>query len=379
MTAGAAGRSRAIVLLAFALCLGAPLAGGWLRGLPPGFWSYPPLIEHTPDQPPFNAWVWAVFAGIILLAASVYLRPACFGFQIRAARPAVSSTARPMPWWGWAGVALAGAAWVGAWGRFAWLGSLGLHLFAPLWLGYVFTMDGLVYRRAGTSLVARAPRAFLLMFPVSALTWWYFEYVNRFILNWWYAGVAGFSPWHYVAYSTICFSTVFPAIFETRAWLATFRWFQVSYAQGPPWRPWPPLAQAALVVAGAAGALVMAWQPGPFFALAWLAPLAILAGALPLAGVSTPLDDLRRGDYTWLLTLALAALVCGLFWEMWNYWSFPKWNYAVPYVDRWHVFEMPLVGFGGYLPFGPECWLFWLAWQRLMPAGWRRDPGACAD
>jgi hypothetical protein len=32
-----------------------------------------------------------------------------------------------------------------------------------------------------------------------------------------------------------------------------------------------------------------------------------------------------------------------------------KWVYAVPYVQRFHVWEMPLVGFAGYLPFGVEC------------------------
>ena len=32
-----------------------------------------------------------------------------------------------------------------------------------------------------------------------------------------------------------------------------------------------------------------------------------------------------------------------------------KWIYAVPYVHRFQVWEMPLLGFGGYLPFGMEC------------------------
>jgi hypothetical protein len=40
---------------------------------------------------------------------------------------------------------------------------------------------------------------------------------------------------------------------------------------------------------------------------------------------------------------------------MWNFYSMPKWIYTVPGVDRWHVFEMPLLGYAGYLPFGLEC------------------------
>ena len=40
---------------------------------------------------------------------------------------------------------------------------------------------------------------------------------------------------------------------------------------------------------------------------------------------------------------------------MWNYYSLTRWEYAIPFVDRYHVFAMPLLGYGGYLPFGLEC------------------------
>ena len=33
------------------------------------------------------------------------------------------------------------------------------------------------------------------------------------------------------------------------------------------------------------------------------------------------------------------------------------WIYTVPFVQRWHVFEMPVLGYLGYLPFGLECGL----------------------
>jgi hypothetical protein len=41
---------------------------------------------------------------------------------------------------------------------------------------------------------------------------------------------------------------------------------------------------------------------------------------------------------------------------MWNFFSFPKWHYQVPYVSFLHIFEMPLLGYGGYLPFGLEVY-----------------------
>ncbi len=53
-------------------------------------------------------------------------------------------------------------------------------------------------------------------------------------------------------------------------------------------------------------------------------------------------------------------------WELWNAFSSPRWAYAVPYVDRFPLFAMPTVGYTGYLPFGPVCACFWLAWTHLL-------------
>jgi hypothetical protein len=64
---------------------------------------------------------------------------------------------------------------------------------------------------------------------------------------------------------------------------------------------------------------------------------------------------LADGDWRAVWLAALAALICGFFWEMWNWHSFSQWIYTVPYVERFKIFEMPLLGFLGYLPFGLEC------------------------
>ena len=68
------------------------------------------------------------------------------------------------------------------------------------------------------------------------------------------------------------------------------------------------------------------------------------------------LEDLRHGDWRTVISLSLGALVCGLFWEMWNYYSFPKWFYHIPQLGFWHIFEMPLLGYGGYVPFALELY-----------------------
>ena len=123
---------------------------------------------------------------------------------------------------------------------------------------------------------------------------------------------------------------------------------------------------------GLAGLVLLAMYPNPMFFMTWVAPLALLAGGLALAEWETCFTPLRAGDYSSVITLAVAALTCGFFWEMWNFWSLPKWHYSVPYVNVAHVFEMPVVGYTGYLPFGAVCWCMWIAARALC----EREPAA---
>ncbi len=54
-------------------------------------------------------------------------------------------------------------------------------------------------------------------------------------------------------------------------------------------------------------------------------------------------------------------------WELWNFYSYPKWIYHIPYVGVLHVFEMPLAGYGGYLFFGPELYALYNLLSTLLP------------
>ena len=69
------------------------------------------------------------------------------------------------------------------------------------------------------------------------------------------------------------------------------------------------------------------------------------------------LEHVERGDWRPIISLGAGALVCGFFWEMWNYYSWPKWIYHTPGAQFLHVFEMPLLGYGGYVPFALELFV----------------------
>ena len=356
-------RRRIVILLALALLPALPLAGGVWRGFPEGFFSFPPLVTQPPAHAPFSWPVFTAIAALALLAAGILIFPRRFGFS---PAPVSAAPARArFPLHGRLGLGLLLVSWFLAWSRFDLPGIAEQHTFFPLWLGFIFFLDGLVYRRAGRSLFANRRREFFLLFPVSALSWWYFEFLNRFVRNWWYPDRLDFDPVHYLIYSSLCFSTVIPAIFEIRELLMTFPALRRRWTNGPRAR-WTRGAAATAFLFGAALLPLIPLFPDPLFFAVWVAPLALLAGAIGLARVESPFDSLRAGDWTPILSLALAALVCGFFWELWNAFSSPRWAYAVPYVDRFRVFAMPAVGYAGYLPFGPVCACFWLAWTSLL-------------
>src|SRR6266566_6957249 len=100
------------------------------------------------------------------------------------------------------------------------------YLFFPLWLGYILIVDALVEIRTGGSVWTRSRRDFVLLFLISAPAWWLFELINLRTANWEYLGRDIFSPVQFALLSTISFSTVIPAVFETAALIGSFDWMQ---------------------------------------------------------------------------------------------------------------------------------------------------------
>ena len=52
---------------------------------------------------------------------------------------------------------------------------------------------------------------------------------------------------------------------------------------------------------------------------------------------------------------AAAGLLCGLWWEAWNYGAAAKWVYTLPVLNFGKIFEMPVLGYLGFPPFALEC------------------------
>ncbi|MGD8368726.1 MAG: hypothetical protein PVG78_13895 [Desulfobacterales bacterium] len=335
-----------------AMLLGLPLLGVWLAGLPLSrYLAFPPVGRYV-SHAPFS---WAAFFLYLLLIAAAVGPLAVRGVRaaLRMEKPA--PPARRFPGWGWTGLFALAVFWVLAWTRFSWFSPLQPHTFFPLWLSFVAVVNALDVKISGDSLMTARPGFFLALFPASAGFWWFFEYLNRFVLNWFYSGAA-YGPWSYFLLASMSFSTVLPAVLSTRRLLRHLPRLTAGFAGFIVLRPRHPKSTAAamLAVAGT-GLLLIGVFPNLLFPLLWISPLLIIVSLRTLSGQRHTLSALADGDWRPVVTAAAAALVCGFFWEMWNFFSLARWTYQVPYVHRFTVFEMPVLGYAGYLPFGLEC------------------------
>ncbi len=346
------------------LLLGLPMLGVAVAGKPIAqYLEFPPLTRYV-EHAPFSRVAFTALALFVLVMVSPFLirilaDHAAFTGTGTAADGGASPLTRHVsrfPWWGWLGVMLTTVVWVLAWNRFAWLENLQRHTFTPLWVGYILVIDALTFRRSGWCMLKDRPGYVLALFALSAAFWWFFEYLNRFVQNWYYVGISEFGPVEYVWYATPPFSTVLPAVLGTTEWLFTFPRLNLALQN-----VWPMRIKHAtmlgwgVLLCASAGLMGIGIWPDYLFPLLWVSPLLVIVSLQVVSGEETIFSAVQRGDWRLVWIPALAALQCGVFWEMWNSKSLAHWEYAVPFVHHYQLFEMPLLGYAGYLPFGLEC------------------------
>jgi hypothetical protein len=325
------------ILCALLLC-GAPLpALFWLNFDPQSFFALPPptlpLSEDT------FSWFWwllyAVLGGSVLLLAT---RPLQLFIHLPKAPRLVSLIT----------AALLTFSWLAAWHRWSWFTALQHHSFILIWFAYIAFMNALVHEIHGSCPLLREWRAYLLTFPLSAFFWWMFEYLNRITQNWHYVHVEHFSPAEYAAFASLSFSTVLPSLWVTHEFLQRS---VLSSASDKAIILYGNLGTVAALAAAITAATMLPLLPNILFAAIWVFPLifAVAPEAFRRESLSFPAAALSQ----WAVT----GLWCGFLWELWNISSLAKWVYVIPYVQRMHLFEMPIVGYAGYLPFGVLCGL----------------------
>ena len=237
------------------------------------------------------------------------------------------------------------------------------HTFFPLWLGFIVAIDGVTRWRTGSSLISRLRLRFVWLFLISIPIWWLFEATNNRLENWSYDLPGSYTWLQYRAEASLAFSTVVPAIFVVAELVRS-----TGIKRSVHWIRLAPSSRqlACISIAGALlFAATMVW-PDKLFPLIWISLFLTIDPIVQLLGGRSIGALVASGRWDTVLTLFAATLLCGFFWEFWNFWSLPKWTYDIEYADRLRVFEMPLLGYGGYLPFGLEVYALTALADRLL-------------
>jgi hypothetical protein len=288
-----------------------------------------------------------IAAGIFLLSLAVIYLAARY---IRVPRRA------KFPWWEWIGLAEIVLVEVVLFRRTPWVTTF----FTPLaWTGYLLLSDGLVWSVRGESRLGTTPWHFVALAFWSVPLWLVFEAYNLRLANWTYVGLPENVLVRSIGYAW-SFATIWPAIFETADLLKALDIFPKSSSK-----------RLVLTRAGRRGVafaglvcvsvpVIVPAEVGQYlFGAVWLGFILLLDPVNFGWGGRSLLRDLSSGRVATLLSLLGSGLVCGLLWELWNYWAQAKWLYVFPIWPESKIFEMPLPGYLGFPVFAVECFVMY--------------------
>lgn len=261
---------------------------------------------------------------------------------------------RPFPGYGWLGLAVVAGAGAGLGLR---LSVITTFVTAIFWTGYVLVIDAAVYSVRGRR-VRGAGWMALLSIPL----WLVFEAYNLRLRNWQYIGLPE-NPVVRIGGYLWAFATIWPAILETAEFL---RGTEASSRGSGAGRCEPLAGRGSwMIVTGAAMLIVPLVAPVAYasylFGFVWIGFALLLDPLNARAGRPSVMAEPGR-----LWALLGAGMVCGIFWEFWNYWAAAKWVYVFPIGQSVKIFEMPLAGYLGFPAFGVEVFAMYVFFAGLL-------------
>lgn len=271
------------------------------------------------------------------------------------------------PAFGWVGLALLAAA---EWMLFARVWPATVYFTPIAWTAYLLIVDAMVRAITGQSRLSDRPYKFLETALLSIALWLIFEIYNLRLANWTYVGVPTTRAGELLGYGW-SFATITPAILETADLVEAFGFFRPS-------RPilFSAKARIAMVAFGALCLSIPMLMPRSLaaylFVLVWVGFVFFLDPINHRLGWPSLLGDLAVGYRGRFYSLLFSGWICGWFWEFWNYWAAAKWHYIFPIFQSLKIFEMPVVGYLGFLPFALECFVMFITAACIIDRGFRQ-------
>jgi len=232
-----------------------------------------------------------------------------------------------------------------------------------VWWGFILVVDSLVYKIAGKSMIATYPKEFLFLVLLSVPFWTIFEVYNIFTHSWYYV--------HYFWYVHIVdFMIIMPAFMETFTLFTVLgvgkkldmKGISNTRKKGNE-RSHLNVIRL-LVVLGLIASVLPILLPKLGYLFEWTGLFLLIDPINYLTGRPSIIRMVSSGKAGIIARLALGGLVTGFFMEFWNYQAYPKWFYAFSANIR--LFEMPLQGYVGYVPFMMEVFLFFALFRSFI-------------
>lgn len=227
------------------------------------------------------------------------------------------------------------------------------YTYPIVWWGLLLMVDGYNWRRHKLSLWRNGPRRFLLItVPVSVLFWLLFEIMNLPSPQWRYKGAID-NLNAQVLFGFIAFSTVIPIMAESY-WLIAG-----EFCLPPAFSQWFRKWRSASILLGLALASIPFFNGNFWFNQGiWLAPALVLLTFTKIRPCPRSAPFIRA--------LILSGLLAGFFWELLNYWARTHWEYIIlPHAP--HLFQMPLPGYLGFIPFALTAMVVYERQTRVPP------------
>jgi hypothetical protein len=351
-----------------------PYLGGYLKydgQFPSDFFDFPALI--APPKQGFVMWVFVLLSVLGITFFLLYVFPSLFGFKPAPPTERTPKTKIPLPKWFWIGFVLwfcPFLAYITIASQPKWLVNWAV---LPLLWGLALLLDGIVYvRNEGKSILSQYPQQFIGIGASSISGWMIFEFINFFVDDNWIYPFGNLIPSNeFLLYALLGSSGLMPVLFEVNDLLHSIRGFAERYQNGvavscPNWLKWIVLIFCYI------GMFLCSYYPNLSFFTVWSAPLFILAITLSFLDIWTPFTPIKQGNWSPALLIGLSFLIEGFCMEGMNYLSAMHqnghivichnpdyWQYSIPYVNVLHIFEMPLLGYMGYLSLGLYCMIWW--------------------